>query len=218
MPASRMQVLGEHLVPAADARRRRRSRCRARRRARAVPGRCRPRRRARAARRTRRRALGRAAARRDRRPTSIGTTLVAERSSASSTRAPERSETWRSSERPPLSTATRLIGRAARRAAAARAPSRGSAARRPAPARRAVGRAGSAAAPARRPVSVEYSATCSRTTLPIRAHALADVVLVDAGEVQPHRRAAAAVEERGAPGTNATFSRSARASRSVVSM
>ena len=39
-------------------------------------------------------------------PTSIGSTSWPSRSSASSTRAPERSETPRSSERPPLRTAT----------------------------------------------------------------------------------------------------------------
>src|SRR5436190_19731082 len=39
---------------------------------------------------------------------SIEITSWPSRSSASSTRAPDRSETWRSSERPPLRTATRL--------------------------------------------------------------------------------------------------------------
>src|SRR5947209_17871017 len=39
-------------------------------------------------------------------PTSTGTTSCPSRSSASWTRAPDRSDTWRSSERPPLSTAT----------------------------------------------------------------------------------------------------------------
>src|SRR3984957_14555505 len=41
-------------------------------------------------------------------PTSMGRTSWPRRSSASCTLAPDRSDTWRSSERPPFSTATRL--------------------------------------------------------------------------------------------------------------
>ena len=46
------------------------------------------------------------------------------------------------------------------------------------------------------PVSVPYSATCSRTTSPIRRIPSRISSSLDAGEVQPHRRAAAPVDER----------------------
>src|SRR3954451_6564978 len=68
------------------------------------------------------------------------------------------------------------------------------------------------------PVSVPYSATCSATTLPIRrtpsrisSSSTAEKLSRIALWPRPSRYAAA-------PGTNATLSRSARASRSVVSM
>src|ERR1700727_2258642 len=47
-------------------------------------------------------------------PTSTGRTSWPSRCSASWTRAPDRSDTWRSSERPPLRTATRLTDAASR--------------------------------------------------------------------------------------------------------
>ena len=120
-------------------------------------------------------------------PTSIPITSWPSASSASRTRAPERSDTWRSSERPPSSTATRLIRRpgAAAGRSARRAPP-------PPPPRRAPG----ARVPAVAPVSVEYSWTCSRDDLADPPHALAQVVLGDPGEVEPHRGPAAAVEVR----------------------
>ena len=93
---------------------------------------------------------------------------------------------------------------------------------------RAPGRGGSAAsAGARRtraaarvsPVSVPYSATCSSMTLPMRRMPSRISSSLERGEVEPHRRCARGRRgRRRAPGTNATFSRSARASRSVVSM
>ena len=97
----------------------------------------------------------RAGARRGRARRRSPTTSWPRRSSASSTRAPERSDTWRSSERPPLSTATRLIAR--RRAPRARRRARSAATARarrraPGPAPRG-GRAG-ASAGAGGPVSV----------------------------------------------------------------
>ena len=101
--------------------------------------------------------------------------------SASSTRAPERSETWRSSERPPLRTAT-FTGAPPRRAQRRRR------------CRSAVRARGAArgSAPGERRVQRDLLAH----DLADPPHALADVVLADAGEVQPHLRAAAAVEVR----------------------
>ena len=59
-----------------------------------------------------------------------------------------------------------------------------------------VGGLGQARAPGQRAVQADLLAH----DLADAADALADVVLAHAGEVQPHRRAAAAVEERGAAG------------------
>ena len=144
-------------------------------------------------------------------PTSIAITSWPSRSSASCTLAPDFSETWRSSERPPLSTATlvnpsaygespkgnrpRAIIQRASALPAAAAPWR---ARRRAPrvlaralARRARRPAGRGAG--ERPVQHDLLAD----DLPDPADPLADLVLVDAGEVQPHRRATATVDVRG---------------------
>ena len=112
------------------------------------------------------------------------------RSSASWTWAAERSETLRSSERPPLSSATRLTARAC--AAAGRSAAR----RRQGRARRAAGARLGRLRPGERPVERDLLGD----DLADPPHALADVVLADAREVQPHRRAAAAVEVRGPPG------------------
>ena len=143
-------------------------------------------------------------------PTSIAITSWPRRSSASSTRAPDFSETWRSSERPPFSTATahgrRLIRRAcggSRSTLASSSPR--SAGRRPAPRRRRQ--------PARacRPPGGAGQRAVQRDLLADDLadppDALADLVLADAGEVQPHRRRRRARRRtRRGPGTNATCS------------
>ena len=175
------RVLGDAPCPCSGCRPTGRRRCTGSRAARAAPGPCRPRRRGRAAPRTRRRGAPRRAGPRGPGRRRSRTTSWPSRSSASSTRAPERSETCRSSESPPLRTATFIRPCAA---AAARATS-GSARRlgAPAAARRRLG-AGQRA--------VERDLLADDLADP--PDALADRVVADAGEVQPHLRAAAAVE------------------------
>ena len=126
---------------------------------------------------------GRSAVRRSTRsgPTSIGTTSWPSRSSACSTRAPERIETWRSSESPPLRTATFIRPCAAAAARGRRAPA--PPCRAPARRRRGL-RAGQRA--------VERELLAHHLADP--PDALPDRVVADAGEVQPHLGAAAAVE------------------------
>ena len=217
-PASRMRVLGDAPCPtqrmqADDAR----AGVGEAERPRAAPAPCRPRRRGRAARRRRRRAPPRAAARRGRGRRRSPITSWPRRSSASSTRAPERSETWRSSERPPLRTAT-----AARSSRVARAPRRRASraaarARRRGPGRRRG--AGSAARRRRRAGQRAVELDLLAHDLADPAHALADVVLA-----RRRRSSAASTSRRGRRGTRARpgherdVARSARASRSVVSM
>ena len=123
------------------------------------------------------------------------------RLSASSTRAPERSETSRSSERPPLRTATRLMaGGPSARASGWSCGRAAAAARRPAPDRASgavasARRAGAGREPGQRAEQLQLLGD----DLADAPDALADVRVADAGEVQPHRRAAAAVEVGAAP-------------------
>ena len=163
-------------------------------------------------------------------PTSIATTSWRSRSSASCTCAPERSETCRSSERPPLSTATReahlrLLRRDRRApcdAAAARPRRRGLAlgrARASGPSlarasrlRRALPRALRAVSRAAREGAEEARVAAHDLADP--AHALADVLLAGAGEVQPHRARATRVRPCRRHGRGRTRpSRCARAGR-----
>ena len=129
-------------------------------------------------------------------PTSIGTTSWPSASSASCTRAPDRSETL-ALQRPPA-----LQDRdAAHRAtpADASSPRRAVGQAQHVRRRRGLGRRrgrGAARAPGERPVERDLLAH----DLADAPHALEDVVVADAREVQPHRRAAAAVEVRGAAG------------------
>src|SRR3954465_724907 len=120
---------------------------------------------------------------------SIEITSWPSRSSASSTRAPDRSETWRSSARPPLRTATRLTLVA------------------PPPrkvqhvcevlGRRALGLGGLGGPGARqRAVQADLLAH----DLADAPDALADVAPARPREVQPHRRPAAAVHVGRTPG------------------
>src|SRR4051794_9953565 len=132
-------------------------------------------------------------------PTSMATTSWPRRSSASSTREPEFSETERSKERPPLSTATRVM--------------RGD----PPPSRAAPG--GVVTAPQRDHVRSGWPVAAPRRLVGPGAagqgtveaqllaydladapDALTDRVLVDARVVEPHRGSAAAVDERPAAG------------------
>ena len=137
------------------------------------------------------------------------------RSSAASTRAPERSDTWRSKDRPPFSTATRLMMRL-RAAVGGRSP-RGE---RQHVGHPGVGLGGRAAGlgTGRVPVRVPYSPTCSCTTAPILRTPSRMRSSVEPEKLsrisEPPRPSTYAAR----PGTNATFARSARASRSVVSM
>ena len=127
------------------------------------------------------------------------------------TRAPERSDTWRSSERPPLRTATRLTSPSPA-ARARRAPADAARCRR-----RASGRSHAHRRPlaGERPVQLDLLGRpprrcggCPRGSRPRREpEKLSRIEL----RPRPSRKAAS-------PGTKATFSRSARASRSVVSM
>src|SRR4051794_17673608 len=134
---------------------------------------------------------GRCARRRSTRsePTSTPTTSWPRRSSASSTRAPERSDTLRSSERPPLRTATRLM-------------SRPLLARPPRQLQHVVGlRRGRLRARRRRATGQRAEQLdLLAHDLADAPHALADVLLADAREVQAHRRAAAPVQVRRAAG------------------
>ena len=170
------------------------SRCRESRRSRAAPARCRPRRRGRASPRTPRPAPASRSRGIRSVDTSMGTTSWPSRPRASSTRAPERSETDRSSERPPLSTTTRLTcawrgARGPRRmGAGARARPRSRSRRRVvvrAPARRPP--------PGERPVQLHLLGH----DLADATDPLADLVVVAGGEAQPQRVAAAAVEVGG---------------------
>src|SRR5258707_1072066 len=133
-------------------------------------------------------------------PTSIAGAWGPSRSSASSTRAPDLSDTCRSSERPPLSTATRLIAR--RLCVSTPTGSLLVRARRPLPCRaplrqrddvgelagRARLRLGQCVGRRRRPGAGQRAVEAD-----LLAHGLADatdplagLLLADAGEVQPH--------------------------------
>ena len=180
--------------PSRACRRARRSRCRGCRGSRAAPARSRPRRRGRAARRTPRRARASRSRSMRSRPTSIATDVVAEpgervldpRARAQRHLALERAaalEHRDAAHRPPAP-------------AGARSRRRGSA-------RRAGSAPGSARpwlAPRGSPVSVPYRATCSSTTSPMRRMPSRIVVLVGAGEVQPHRERPRPSRKAASPG------------------
>ena len=126
------------------------------------------------------------------RPTSSATTSWPSRSSASSTRAPERSDTCRSSERPPFSTATLLTSPPPAASARDRLGSGSTSSPAVASARRRLVDPHRLVLPGERAVELDLLGH----DLADAADALADRVLVGAGEVQPHRVAPAAVEER----------------------
>src|SRR3954453_1527561 len=119
---------------------------------------------------------------------SIEITSWPSRSSASSTRAPDRNETWRSSERPPLRTATRLTLVAP---TAWQAQNVGEALRR-----RTLG-VGLGRRLRARERAVQADLLAHDLADP--PDPLADVLLGRPGEVEPHRRAPAAVDVSGAP-------------------
>ena len=161
---------------------------RARRRARAAPAPSRPRRRGRAARRTRRRAARPAARSTRSAPTSIGTTSWPSRCQrVLDARAGAQRDL-------PLQRAAALqdrdLHRRPRRARGSVAP---------------TSSAGRRAPPAWRPVSVPYSATCSRTTLPIRRMPSRIVVVA-----RRRRSSAASPSRRGRRGTRRGRARTRR--------
>ena len=144
--------------------------------------------------------------------------VVPSRSSASSTLRSERSDTWRSSERPPLRTATRLMRRPAGAAAApARAARPGARPRRRAPPGARLSSTGDRPAHLAGQRAVQLHLLLDHLADP--PDALAHAVLAG-GRRSSGASSCAPRPSRNAPapGTNATLSRSARASRSLVSM
>ena len=206
-PAVAQRVLGQDLVGAAHAGVHAASRCRGSRAPRAAPARCRPRRRGRAARRTRRRARTRAAARRGRRRRRSTRPRCPRRSSACLDAGARRERDLA------LERATALEDGDSRHASRERRPSArpacgsGTTSAIDSPAAAGAGGAAAGAVAGERVVERDLLGD-DRADPP---HALAQVLVGRAREVQPHRAAAAPVDERRLRRARTRRSRRARA-------